>query len=140
MMAPEPRLVVVDTSVVSILMRGGRNEQAAYYQEQFEGRRAVVSFQTLEELWFGAYKGGWADARNNGLARQLDQYGVIGSSPELVQTCAHLRSERESVGRRLASADAWIAATALLLKCPLATDDGDFIGIPNLELIRAQVS
>ena len=43
----------------------------------------------------------------------------------------------ELAGRRLSVADAWIAATALYLGCPLATHDRDFIGIPNLRLITA---
>ena len=137
-MASEPRLVVVDTSVVSIFIRRGRSELAAFYQQQIKGRRVFVSFQTLEELWFGAYKDGWEDARKNRLALHLDQYGVIESSPELVQISAQLRFNLEAAGRRLATADAWIAATALLLKCPLAADDGDFKGIPNLTLIRAR--
>jgi len=36
----------------------------------------------------------------------------------------------------LKSADAWIAATALLLECPLASHDGDFADIPGIELLR----
>ncbi len=30
-----------------------------------------------------------------------------------------------------------LAASAVFLECPLASHDGDFIGIPNLELIHA---
>ena len=137
-MAPEPGLVVVDTSVVSIIIRRGGSDLAAYYQEQIKGRRAFVSFQTVEELWYGAYKDGWGDSRKNRLAMHLDQYGVIESSPELVQISAQLRSDREAAGRGLKTADAWIAATALLLSCPLAADDGDFKDIPDLTLIQAR--
>ena len=53
-MLSSPLPIVLDTSVVSILIR--RAESAAYYRERIAGRRAVISFQTLEELWFGAYK------------------------------------------------------------------------------------
>ena len=86
---------------------------------------------------FGAIKGGWGARRMNQLLRHLDQYEMLGVTPELIEICAHLRSEREAVGRQLNTADAWIAATALLLQCPLATTDADFEGIPNLALIRA---
>ena len=55
----------------------------------------------------------------------------------MVRISARLRSERERAGRRLTTADAWIAATALMLDCPLPSHDGDFSGIPDLELIRA---
>ena len=104
------------------------------------GRRAVISFQTLEELWFGAYKGGWGDQRKNGLRRDIDQYEVVWPSPDLAQISAHLRSERERAGRRLNAADAWVAATALLLGCPLASHDRDFAGIPNLEFISSPMT
>ena len=41
-----------------------------------------------------------------------------------------------ALDREMGQADAWIAATALLLDCPLASSDRDFLGHPNLELIR----
>ena len=127
--------VVLDTSVVSLLF--GNTDLARFYQDEIAGRRSVVSFQTYEEALFGAVKGGWGARRLNQLRRHLDQYELVGVTPELIDICAHLRSERESVGRALRTADAWIAASALLLRCPLATTDSDFEGIPELELIRA---
>lgn len=127
--------VVFDTSVVSLFFR--KAAQAAYFQAEIAGRRPVISFQTQEEALFGAIKGGWGARRMSQLRRHLDQYELIGVTPELIEVCAHLRSERESAGRALKTADAWIAASALLLQCPLATTDGDFEGIPNLNLIRA---
>ena len=42
-----------------------------------------------------------------------------------------------SVAAQVANADAWIAATALMLDCPLASHDRDFSGIANLALIQA---
>lgn len=135
MPTPSADLVVLDTSVVSLFF--GNTTQAGYYQDAIAGRRAVVSFQTQEEVLFGAVKGGWGARRMNRLRRHLDQYELIGVTPELIEICAHLRSERESAGRALKTADAWIGASALLLQCPLATIDGDFEGIPNLDLICA---
>lgn len=134
-MLSNPSLIVLDTSVVSILIR--RAESATYYRERIVGRRAVISFQTLEELWFGAYKGNWGDRRMNTLRQNLDRYEVMWPNSDLIRISAHLRSERESVGRRLNTGDAWVAATALLLECPLASDDHDFSDIPDLELIQA---
>ena len=48
-------LIVLDTSVVSYIFR--RDDGASFYLEQARGHRAVISFQTLEELWHGAYIG-----------------------------------------------------------------------------------
>ena len=135
MTSPGADLVVLDTSVVSLFLRNAG--QAGYYIREIAGRRVVISFQTYEEALFGAVKGGWGARRVSQLRGQLDQYELLGVTPELIDICAHLRSERESAGRALKTADAWIAASALLLRCPLATTDSDFLGIPALELIRA---
>ena len=127
-------MIVLDTNVVSYIFN---NDPAArYYLHQIQDRRALISFQTLEERWFGAYSGGWNERRRNELSSHLRQYEVIWPNAELVDICARLRAERKAAGREIAVADAWIAATALMLDCPLASHDGDFEGIPDLELIR----
>jgi predicted nucleic acid-binding protein len=135
MTTPALNQVVLDTSVVSIFFR--KDTRADFFEAEIAGRQPVISFQTQEEALFGAIKRGWGARRMNQLRRHLAQYEPIGVTPELIEICARLRSERESAGRQLKTADAWIAATALLLGCPLATTDGDFEGIPDLELIRA---
>lgn len=128
-------MIVIDTSVVSYIFNG--DTRADYYKERIRGERYAISFQTLEEVLFGAYKRGWGDRRKNELERYLQQYEVIWATAELVERCARLRSESEKVGRALATADAWIAATAVLLECPLVSHDRDFSGIPGLTLIKA---
>lgn len=127
--------VVLDTSVVSLLLRD--DSEAAYYRNEIRGLRTVISFQTREEVLFGAIRAGWGDRRMNALQRHLEQYELVTSSLEMAEISARLRYERERVGRKLNTADAWIAATAVMLDCPLASHDGDFSGIPDLELIRA---
>ena len=96
----------------------------------------VVSFQTIEELWHGAFKDGWGEQRRFYLADHLERYQVMWPNDEIVEICARLRAAREHAGRRLETADAWIAATAIYLDCPLASHDRDFSGIPNLTLIQ----
>ena len=130
---PDP--VVLDTTAVSLLFRGG--EKSSQLAEKIRGQRAVISFQTLEEVRFGAYKAGWGDRRINDLNRYLRQYEVIWPNPELVEVSARLRVRQEETGRRLATADSWIAATALLLRCPLVAEDTDFEQVDGLTLISA---
>ena len=98
--------------------------------------RPVISFQTVEEAWFGAVKDNWGASRRNGLSQHLAQYDVVWPTPAMVDISANLRSDQEKAGHRLETADAWIAATALMLNCPLASHDGDFDWIPNLQLLR----
>ena len=133
-MAISAPIAVVDTSVVSLIHK--EDGRAWYYRRYLEGRRAVISFQTLEEAWFGTFSAGWGDRKMNALQRDLDRYGIVWPDPDLVRVCARLRSDRRAAGRELAQADAWIAATALRLGCPLVAHDGDFEGIPDLDLIR----
>ena len=137
-MPPDGSLVVLDTSVVSLFLRNA--EEAAYYRSEIEGLRAVISFQTREEALFGAIRREWGAPRMNALQQHLNQYEIVGASIELVEISANLRSEREGAGRKLNTADAWIAATAIMLDCPLASHDDDFAGIPDLQIIRAPSS
>ena len=127
--------VVLDTSVVSFVFAG--DSRAHYYQTQIAGLRPFISFQTLEEMWFGAFTKNWGARRKNILARHLEQYDTVWPTEELVEICAQLRCARQTAGRRLMNADAWIAATALMLGCPLASHDRDFSTIANLSLIQA---
>ena len=42
----------------------------------------------------------------------------------------------QAAGRRIETADAWIAATALLYDAPLVTHNvSDYLGVPGLKLI-----
>lgn len=122
-------MIVLDTSVVSPVFKG--DPRSNYYLSHVNGQRAVVSFQTIEEMWFGAYKAGWGARQKNQLALHIRQYEVVWPDLETAHISANLRVERELAGRRLNTADAWIAATALRLSCPLASEDGDFDGIPG---------
>ena len=131
-------MIVLDTSIVSYIFKS--DTRAAYYMQRIRGNRSVISFQTLEEVRFGAVKANWGERRTSELELHIDQYEVIWSSPELVERCAYLRNECQKVGRPLATADAWIAATALLLGCPLASHDRDFSAVAGLTIIKAPTS
>ena len=55
---------------------------------------------------------------------------------DMTERFAQLRSHRRSIGREIETADAWIAATALWLECPVVTHNRrDFQGIPDLKVI-----
>ena len=81
-------------------------------------------------------KDNWGAARRNRLSQHLAQYDVVWPTPAMVDISANLRSSQEKAGRRLETADAWIAATALMLNCPLASHDGDFDAVAGLQLIK----
>ena len=110
-------MIVVDTSVVSLVFN--RDHRGDFYLPHMTGQRTVVSFQTIEELWFGARKAGWGARRRNELALHLEHYDVAWPDQDTLEFSANFRVEREIAGRSLNTADAWIAATALRLSCPL---------------------
>ena len=128
-------MFVLDTNIVSYIFN--HDTRALYYEEQTRGSDLAISFQTLEELLFGARSGGWGQRRINELLRHLERYEVVWPDDEMVELSAIIRDERRARGRALDTADAWVAATALTLGCPLASHDRDFSGIPGLEVIRA---
>lgn len=129
------RLVVLDSTVSSFLMHD--RGQADYYRRTIAGLTPVLPFQAVEEAWFGAIRDSWGDRRRGELQSHIERFEVIWPNEEMVRISTRLRSEREQAGRRLNTADAWIAATAIMLDCPVASHDRDFSGIPDLELIRA---
>ncbi len=130
-------VVVVDTSVVSILF-SQISPQYDYYQSELEGYdELAISFQTLEEALYGAYNANWGERRIRELADHLRLFRVIYPDNRLIDISATLRSETRKLGRELTSADAWIAATAIMMDCPLASDDRDFDAVSDrLVLIR----
>ena len=128
-------MIVLDTDVVSYIFN--RDLRAGYYLEQMRGRRPFISFQTVEEAWFGAHRKNWGQRRRDELAVHLEQYEIVWADSALVDVSVRLRLQQERAGRTLNTADAWIAATAIRLGCPLATHDRDFTGIGGLDLIQA---
>ena len=129
------RMVVLDTSVVSIVFNP-TDYRYEYYGDRLEGSQLTISFQTIEERWFGAFYGNWGQRRIEAMDRHLSKFQVIWPTRTLIETCARLRSETRKTGRELSLADAWIAATAVTLGCPLVSDDGDFDELSELTLIQ----
>ena len=128
-------MILLDTSVVSYIF--GRQPQAAFYRERIRGEPVAISFQTLDELLHGAHVANWGARRMAEMRDHLANNEVIWPNRRTVELSAILRGERRALGRKLDTADAWIAATALALDCPLASHDRDFSDIPGLAVIRA---
>jgi len=127
--------IVLDTNVVSYIYRA--EPVAQPYLQRIAGHSPVISFQTYEELLFGVLNGNCGQRRINELFRYVNsEYTVAEYDLNLVEICARLRAESRRIGRELSAADAWIAATAVLLNCPLLSHDRDFGNLPGLEAIH----
>ena len=103
--------IVLDSNVVSYVFN--RDPLARYYVERLRDARQFISFQTLEEAWYGAHSRGWGASRRQDLSSHLERYEIVWPDTDLVGACARLRAERRAAGRELNMADAWIAATAI---------------------------
>jgi tRNA(fMet)-specific endonuclease VapC len=123
--------VVVDTDVVSFLFK--RDTRAELYLPHLQDREWFISFMTEAELEQWALVANWSGKRIDWLRLFLARFAVVPSSRALVLTWAETMAATRKSGRRIETADAWVAATALLYGAPLLTHNkADYAGVPGL--------
>ena len=130
--------LVVDTDVASFLFK--KDTRATLYAPHLSGHMLTISFQTRAELELWAFAAGWGARRKQQLEHYLRRYIVQDSSPALCRRWAEVIDDGRRRGRPVATADAWVAATALLLGVPLATNnEAHFSSIPGLTVISEKM-
>jgi predicted nucleic acid-binding protein len=67
--------ILVDTDVVSYLF--GDRPQANYFKPFLSGKTLAVSFMTIAQLYYGAYKKNWGETQILKLERHLKNYVVL---------------------------------------------------------------
>lgn len=132
------RYVVVDTDVFIWLTRG--KQQAARYAPLIAGKRMVLSFATVAELWRGAYAQGYNEASQRKLEADMGLAVIVQPTSELTHEWARLtnaaRTEGHALGQKAQAHDAWVGATALHFRVPLLTDNRrHFERISGIELV-----
>jgi tRNA(fMet)-specific endonuclease VapC len=136
---PDRGPIVLDTDVFSADLSD--TALIALYEPIIVGRPALVSFQTVAELRYGARRRGWVDTRLRKLDAKIAAVEVVHSGDELVATYARRRADCVQIGHALGQrehdADRWIAATALRLGIPLVSHDRVFENTPELQLESA---
>ena len=132
---PERR--VVNTSVVSLFLKARPTPDATRYEPHLDGFDLILSFMTIAELHRWATVRHWGTMRSVRMERYLAHaYTVRHSDVALCRRWAVLIGDLQGRGRIISEADAWIAATALVLGVPLVSHNRrDFAGIPSLTLI-----
>jgi len=129
--------LVVDTDVASFIFKW-HPEFAPRYVAIVRGSELVVSFMTLAEMRQGALDANWGPRKCDMLEAYLSDFSVLHSDSLLCSTWAAIRSESTHKGCQISSADAWIAATALVLSAPLVTNNPkDYRHLDKLQLISA---
>ena len=85
----------------------------------------------------GAMSAGWGERRMVLLEQFIAGFGIVYGSDRLCSLWARLKAEARLAGRGLSPQDARIAATAIELSCPIATNNRrDFAGIAGLSLMN----
>jgi predicted nucleic acid-binding protein len=126
--------LVVDTDVVSFLYK--RDTRAELYRPHLTSPPFVISFMTLAELRSWMRHRNWGATRRRRLERYLQRYQVIYATDALCDHWAAATDSARRQGRPIGAADAWIAATALLLNVPLVTHNRThYEGVEGLTVI-----
>lgn len=126
--------VVVDTDVVSFLFK--RDSRAELYRPHLTGRLLAVSFMTVAELDLWALQRRWGAEQRARMDEHLRHFVVHPADRALCRTWAEVSHQARRSGRPLTTADAWIAATAVLHGIPLITHNrSDFAVVSDLVVV-----
>lgn len=126
--------IVVDTDVFSYIFRA--DTQAEFFRPYLLHRTLALSFMTVAQLYYGAYKRDWGPNRIARLENAMKNYVVLPYDRLVCQQWARIRKQCEDAGHPIETLDAWIAACALQHDCALATNNSrHFQYVQNLELI-----
>lgn len=130
--------IILDTNIVSYLMKGGSLAEA--YVPHVQGRLLAIAFITVGEMYFGAEKANWGKKKRNELETTLRNFVVIPYDHEIARCYGRLVAERQRNRKPIALNDAWIAACATRHDVPLVTHNAKhFVGITALEVITEKV-
>jgi len=131
--------LVVDTDVASFVFKW-HPELAPRYVDVLRGFELIISFMTMAEMRQGALDASWGPRKCAVLEAYLTDFSVLHSDSLLCSTWAAIRNESTQKGRPMSSADAWIAATALVLSAPLVTNNlQDYRHLDKLQIVSLAV-
>jgi tRNA(fMet)-specific endonuclease VapC len=88
-----------------------------------EGKLIAVSFVTVGELYFGAYRKGWRPERLADLKDRLRSVTIVPYDELVCLTYARIKAEMQSKGNVIGPNDLWIAASAIRHSIPLLSNN-----------------
>jgi tRNA(fMet)-specific endonuclease VapC len=125
---------VVDTDIVSYIFKNVPG--AGHYRKQLADWELVISFMSVAELRAGVLIAGWGWRRTAELEGYIRRFRVVYPDNAMCSLWAEVRAQRRHRGHEIGAQDAWVAATALALDAPLATNNRrDYEHIPGIELL-----
>ncbi len=127
--------MLLDTDVFSYLGRSG-DTRAALYRPHVDRKLIAVSFITVGEILFGAYKNKWGSTKLEQIKARLRSVTIVPYDWAVCQTYGDLKARLQEAGKGVADNDLWIAACAVRHSIPLISNNrAHFEGIPGLVLI-----
>jgi tRNA(fMet)-specific endonuclease VapC len=126
--------VIVDTDVASYIFSW--HTLARRYSDALRGSELILSVMSIAELRMGAISARWGSRRRLLLERFIQGFELVYADNDLCTIWASIRANARAAGWALSPQDAWIAATALAMDAPLATNNRrDYERIQKLRLL-----
>ena len=126
--------VIVDTDVVSFLLK--KDSRAVLYRPHLEGLPKIISFMTPAELRRWEFQNNWGARRIKEAREFLNNFTIVHSDEELCEIWAKIIRDANKYGNPIETADAWVAAVALLFDVPLVTNNRrHFENVKDLKII-----
>ncbi len=113
--------IVIDTDVFTYLFK--KIKEGTPFLEFIHQKRACISFVTVAEVYYGARKARWGEARIKELNQELERYGVLYPTFKMCREYGDVKAQCILKGCPIADTDYWIAACALYYKVPLVTNN-----------------
>ena len=126
--------VVIETDVTSFIFK--RDTRTGLYRRHLSRFPYFISFMTLAEMRRWALEQNWGVAKCEELEEYLSTYLIVFADDDLCNLWAEAKNSAKQNGKPIDTADAWVAATALLLNVPLITHNRThFEGVEGLTII-----
>lgn len=114
----------------------------ARWADTLERSGWILPFVVVAEMRFGARVARWGTRRTAVLERLVANTQVSPPLPEVIDAYVELRTwcvdNGHGLGAKDHEADRWVAATALAGGLALATDDGIFDNVDQLQLLQPE--
>ena len=127
-----PRRALADTSIFIGI------EAQRFESEQIEDFEWGISTITLGELRLGVLqaKDPVSASRRLSTYQLAQRFEALPVEGAVSDAWALLVSKLRAAGRKAPVNDSWIAATAIAHRIPVVTQDGDYDGMPDLQIIK----
>ena len=116
--------VLLDTDVFSYLLKRG-DARGDPYRPHVRDKTVAISFVTVGELFYGAEKKGWGQAKRQALEERLRAVVIVPFDLDVCREYAILSNLKtpDGVQRSIAANDRWIAASAIRHGLPLISNN-----------------